>query len=107
MIVDTNSIVGKYPPVEEILEEVGTWKVLIDGCPVQLKVKVVRHHNLDLPYMGIANYEIQGPTQGHPYRSIKNWETVHEALDDAIRGFLHFFKPELVDQTKFVLDEDW
>ena len=37
---------------------------------------------------------------------MSNFRTHQEALEDALKGFLYYFKPEL-DEDSFVLDEDW
>lgn len=95
--------------VIEANEIVGIWEIVIDGCPVNpIKVKVVRIYHLERrPYMGIANYSIQNPHQASPYRSLHFFETPQEALEDAINGFLMFYKPELKENTNFVLDENF
>jgi len=109
MSVDIQDVLKKYSKVEEINEIVGVWEIWIKECPVKLKIKVIRLAPLssDVPYMGSANYLIQNPTQGDPYKSLHNCSTVQEALEDALRGFLTFYKSELIDRTKFVLDDDW
>ncbi|KPV62763.1 MAG: hypothetical protein AOA66_1219 [Candidatus Bathyarchaeota archaeon BA2] len=57
--------------------------------------------------MGIANYAIQGPKQVSPYKSLRICDTVQEALEDALPGFLAFWDPKYANQTRFELDEDW
>ena len=106
--VDTQSIIEKYSIVYEVNEVMGIWEINIEGCPVTLKIKVIKHSNMsEHQYMGIANYEIQNPTQHSPYASLRNCDTVEDALKDALDGFITYFKSELVDETKFVLNEDW
>lgn len=93
--------------IEEVNEVVGVWEIWINGCPVNpIKVKIIRHYPQNM-YMGIANYSIQNPEQATPYRSMHLFRTAQEALEDAIRGFLAFYKPKLKEQTKFLLDEDF
>lgn len=107
MTVDVQPIIQKYPNVHEINEVVGIWEIDIESHPVELKIKVIKTIVDSAPYMGIANYSIQNPDQEDSYRSLRNCQTIQEALDDALKGFLSYFKPELVDKTKFELDEDW
>jgi len=109
MSVDIQDILKKYSLVEEINELIGIWEIWIKECPIKLKIKVIRIApiNSEIPYMGSANYSIQNPTQADPYKSLHNCSTVQEALEDSLKGFLTFYKPELVEKTKFVLDEEW
>jgi len=108
MSADIQDVLKKYSIVEEVNEIVGIWEINIEDCPITLKIKVVKMAHLpDFPYMGIANHGIQNPTQGDPYTSLHTCKSVQEALEESLKGFLTFYKPELIDQTKFVLDEDW
>jgi len=108
MSVDIQDVLKKYSQVEEVNEVVGIWEINIEGCPITLKIKVLKMAHLpEFTYMGFANHGIQNPTQADPYTSLHNCKTVQEALEDSLKGFLTFYKPELVDQTKFVLDEKW
>lgn len=101
-------IEGKFSQVTEINEVVGVVEVIITDCPVKLKIKVLKVSHLpQAPYMGIANYGIKNPTQSDSYSSIHNCKTAQEAFEDALTGFLVYFKPELVKDTEFDLDEDW
>jgi len=91
----------------EANEVVGIWNVWIEEYPVNpIKIKVFRLYPQN-SYMGKANYLIQNPTQASPYRSLHNFDTPQEALEDAISGFLAFYKPELKEETKFILDENF
>jgi len=109
MSFDGKRILDMHDLIIEADEIVGIWEIVIDSCPVNpIKVKVVRMHHLERPmYMGIANYSIQNPEQASPYRSLHFFETPQEALEDAISGFLMFYKPEMKEQTRFVLEEDF
>jgi len=108
MSVDIQGMLKKFSNVEEINEVVGVWEINIESCPITLKIKVLKMAHLpEFPYMGFANYGIQNPTQADPYTSLHNYKTVQEALEDSLKGFLTFYKPELVDQTKFVLSDNW
>ena len=108
MTIDIQSIVQKYSHVEEVNEVMGVWEIWIEHCPVKLKIKVHRMSSSSkAPYVGIANHSIQNPDQAHGYISIHNCQTVQEAFDDALKGFFVYFKPELVEKTKFDLVEDW
>lgn len=107
MSVDGNEVLDRFRLVHEVNEVVGVWEICIEDCPVNpLKIKVVKMHHLDgILYMGIMNYQIQNPTQAGPYKSLHFLKTPQEALEDAIRGFLMFYKPELLEHTKFVKDK--
>jgi len=52
-------------------------------------------------YIGIANYKIKSPRQNSPYMSIYSKDTVEEALEDALRGFLMGYTSEDVEETVF------
>jgi len=105
MSVDASKIKGLSELINEVNEVIGVWEIWVDDCPVNpLKVKVLRLYP-QKKYMGIINYEIQNPTQMTPYRSLHMFDTPQEALEDAIRGFLAYYKPELKEQTKFILDK--
>jgi len=58
-------------------------------------------------YIGIANYKIKSPRQNSPYMSIYSKDTVKEALEDALRGFLMWYTPEDVEETVFEPVDDW
>lgn len=106
--VDYHTITKKYANVIEINELVGIWEIEIENCPVKLKIKVFKTPHLpEHPYIGVANYAIQNPDQAGPYQSIYNCETIQDALEDALKGFLHYFSVDKVDETKFVLDKNW
>ena len=109
MTVDTQSIIKKYPNVHEINEVMGIWEIDIDGCPVTLKIKVVKHsRRSECLYTGTPNRTIQNPNQMNPYANLyKYYSTVEGALDDVLDGFYRYFKPELADKTKFDLVKDW
>ena len=109
MSFDGNKVLENYELVIEADEVVGLWEIVIDGCPVNpIKIKVVKIHHLEnVRYMGIANYSVQNPSQASPYRSLHIRDTSQEALEDAISGFLAFYKPELKEETRFVLDENF
>lgn len=107
MTIDIQSII-KFPYVEEVNEVMGVWEIEIESCPIKLKIKVLKvAHLSDFPYMGYANYGIQNPMQADPYTSLHNCKTIQEALEDSLKGFLAFFKPELIEETKFVLNKRW
>jgi len=45
--------------------------------------------------------------QNDPYMSIYPKDTVKEALEDALRGFLMWYTPEDVEETRFEHVDDW
>ena len=107
MLFNGKRVIQMHKLIVEANEVVGVWEIWIKDCPVNpIKVKVLRLYPQE-KYMGITNYSIQNPKQATPYRSIHLFDTPQEALEDAIRGFLMFYKPELKEQTKFILDEDF
>ena len=106
--VDTDSIKNQYTNVAEINQVVGIWEVSIVDCPIDFKIKVLKiPHITQAPYMGFANYSIQSPIQADPYISLHNCKTIQEALDDSLKGFLHYFNKEEIEHTDFVLNDDW
>ncbi len=105
---DIPDLVKKYDNVEEINEVVGIWEVSIKDCPVRLKIKVIKIPTVpNAPFVGMANYEIQNPDQFDSYLSLRNCSSVKEAFEDALKGFLAYYKPELREKTKFVPVEYW
>ena len=106
MSVDFTRIT-KMPHVIEMREVVGIWEITIDQCPVNFKVKVINTGIGAGPFSGIANYKIKGPGQADPYYSYRNCQTVQEALEDSIRGFLTYYKIEELEKTEFTPVEDW
>ena len=108
-MVQTGSIAEKYNFVSEGYDVVAVCGFHIKGFRHGvLKIKVLRHdHVVDAPYSGLANYGINTPDQGGSYLSVKNCKTIDEAVDDALRGFMSYFKPELDEKTEYELTEDW
>ena len=107
--VDIQSITEKYSSVLGVNEVVGVWEIWVKECPIDLKIKVVRTSSLDFesPFIGVANYSIQNSEQPNAYKSIHSSKTVQEAIEDALKGFLKFYKPELIGETEFILEKDW
>jgi len=93
--------------VEEVEEVVGEWRFFIERCPVILKIKVVKTTAVLGMYTGLANYMIQSPRQDGPYMSIYPKDTVKEALEDALRGFLMWYDPEKAEETRYIPYEQW
>lgn len=85
--------------LHDISVVVGIWKFDIDDLPIGLKVKVVRYANGK--YTGIANYYIQN------YLSMRYCDTVEQAIDDALGGFLSMWNPEDKDKIEFRAVENW
>ena len=107
MAIDMNEILRLSDLIEEVNELVGVWEIWIDGCPVNpLKVKVLRSHGQN-QYVGKANYSIQNPKQASPYRSMNPTPSARESLISAINGFLMYYNPEVKEQTRFMLDEEF
>ena len=106
--VDIQSITEKYSNVMGVNEVVGVWEIWVKECPIDLKIKVVRTSSLDFdfPYMGVANYSIQNPKE-EPFKSVHSCKTIQEAFEDALKGFLELYNPELIGKTKFILEKDW
>ena len=105
--IDLNRILKNYKVVYEIEEKMGEWTFHITDLPVTLKIKVIRVMPQS-EFMGIANYSIQNPEQGSPYRSLHLCDTVEDALIDALKGFLIWWNPQKYGkQTKFILDKEW
>lgn len=103
--IDRNRILKHYEDVYEFSEVVGVWEIAIQECPIKLKIKVLKI--APNKYMGIANYGIKGPKQISPYWSMKAQDSVQEALEDALSGFLSCWDPKLKDETEFVLLKEW
>jgi hypothetical protein len=91
----------------EVEETVGEWAFAIDYLPVKLRIKVV-YMALKRKFKATSNYKIQNPEQESPYTSISVSDTVEEALNDALRGFLVCWRPEKYkENTRLVPVEDW
>ncbi len=103
--VDRNRILEHYKDIHEFIEVVGTWEFNIEHCPITLKIKVKKF--APQVYIGVANYAIKNPEQAEPYKGMHYQKSVQEALEDALSGFMLFWKPEWKDKTEFVLDDDW
>jgi len=103
--IDRNRILERYPDIYELLEVMGIWEFNIQDCPITLKIKVKKF--APNVYYGVANYGIKGPDQFAPYRSMHHQKSVQEALEDALTGFMLYWKPEKKDQIEFELDENW
>jgi len=103
--IDRNRILERYKDIYEFIEVVGTWEFSIEDCPITLKIKVKKF--APQTYYGVANYAIKNPEQAQPYRSMSHQNSVQEALEDALSGFMMFWNPKWKDQTEFVLDENW
>ena len=99
--------ITKLPHVQEIREVVGIWEISIDQCPVNFKVKVINTGLSAGPFSGIANYAIKGPGQADAYYSYRNCQSVEEALEDSIKGFLTYYKIEDIERTEFKPVEGW
>ena len=105
--VDIHLLCEEYEHVEEVEEVVGEWAFHVDKCPIILKIKVVKTAQPPDMYVGLANYMIQSPNQGAPYMSIRPKDTVKEALQDALRGFLKWYNPEEAEKTRYVPYKEW
>jgi len=95
------------PNVQEMREVVGIWEITIDQCPVDFKVKVINTGLDSAPFSGIANYAIKGPGQADAYYSYHNFQTIQEALEDSVRGFLTYYRIENLENTEFIPVESW
>jgi len=90
----------------EVQETIGEWSFAISGLPIKLKIKVV----YTMPqgkYKAIPNFKIQNPEQNSPNLSVGHSDTIEEALNDALRGFLVNWIPQYKDKIKFEPVEDW
>jgi len=105
--MEIHLLVEEWEHVLEGEEVVGEWAFHIQGCPIILRIKVVRTTNPPDMYIGIANYWNKSPRQNGPNISIYPKDTVKEALEDALRGFLMWYKPEDVEETVFEPVDDW
>lgn len=103
--IDRNRILERYKNIYEFNEVVGTWEFNIEDCPITLKIKVYKY--APQTYYGVANYAIKNPQQADAYRSMHPQNSVQEALEDALDGFMMYWKPKWKDQTEFELDENW
>lgn len=98
--VDVSKIYEKHKvKVAEIHPIVGIWEFLVVGCPIRPKVKVIKIVPWN-KYMGMCSHTIQNPSQKSPYISLNMFDTVEEAIDDSISGFLKYWDPKDADKTK-------
>lgn len=104
--INIEDLCEKYKHVVEVEEVVGEWAFHIDRCPIILKIKVIKTTTVPGMYMGIANYKIQSPRQGGPHISIYLKDTVKDALEDALKGFLMWYNPEQAEEIKYIHVKD-
>jgi hypothetical protein len=106
--VDLKELLKKYETsgIFEIEETIGVWEFHIQDCPKNLKIKVVKIEPQG-KFMGIANYGIKNPQQATHYWSLKLCDSIQEALEDALRGFLTFWNPKDASKTDFKLYDNW
>ena len=90
----------------EVQETIGEWSFAINNLPIKLKIKVA-YTMPQRKYRAIPNFKIQNPTQQSPYLSIALSNTIEEALNDSLRGFLVCWLPQYRDKTRFEPVEDW
>ena len=110
-MVDTNvnirRLVEEYDHVIQVEEVVGEWAFHIEGCPITLKIKVMRDSAFPGMYVGDASHRIQNPRQGGPYASYRPMPTIEDALKDALKGFLMYYSLEEAEETKFEPVDEW
>lgn len=70
--------------VEEISLIIATFRVDYPRGPSDLKVDIVQYPHGK--YMGIANYEYWGPLQGEAYGSMDFFDSIEEAVNDAVNA---------------------
>lgn len=68
--------------LEEVSKTVGVYQVYLKGSKFNVEV----HQESDGSYMGVSDCMILSPKNACPYRSLRNFETITEALKDAILG---------------------
>lgn len=92
----------KFSDLEiEASKVVGTYEFDISNCEKKLKIKVLQNTREDLPYMGVANLEING------YVSLRPKPTKEDALWDALGGALMKWNSENPDQNIIKEISDW
>ena len=105
--MDIHLLVEEWEHVLEGEKVVGEWAFHIQGCPITLRIKVVKTTNPPDMYISIANYRIKNPRQAGPYMSTYPKDTVKEAFEDALRGFIMWYTSEDVEETVFEPVDDW
>ncbi len=90
--------------VSEISLLVATFSIAHSRGPKDLKVEVFQYPNGQ--YEGVANYAFWGPEQATPYKSVRLKNTIEEAVDDAIRGFMAFDKEQFSPEQIFWVKSD-
>jgi len=91
----------------EVEETVGEWAFTVNHLPIKLKIKVV-YMVLKRKFRAMPNYSIQNPEQRSPYTSVAISDNAEEALNEALRGFLVYWRPEKYkENTRFLPVEDW
>ena len=91
----------------EIEETVGEWSFALNDLPINLKIKIV-YLAVKGKFKATPNYKIQNPEQATPYEGVSFSDTAEGALNDSLREFLAWWRPEKYkDKTRFILVENW
>lgn len=78
--------------VTEMCEVVSFWEVRIKGCPDRLHIKILK---LDSgQYMGIPSLQVKAKDAADFYMSLHPRDSIKEARDMVIDGFLMFWDPD-------------
>lgn len=80
--------------VNEAHHVAGEWEFWIEGLEEKFKVKVLQFNRVEQPYMGIASHEVKCAECSSFYISLSFFDTVQDAVEDSLRGFLGFYDPQ-------------
>lgn len=98
--VDCNRILEKFKPegVDEVNRVVGVWEFVIDGCPVDLRIKVT--HGVEGMYLAWPNYNVKGIAIT-PHLQ----DTAQRALEDTLEKFLRSIRRPGMREEDFEVEK--
>jgi len=105
--VNVQGLVEDYGRVIEVCEVVGEWAFYIEGCPITLKIKVMRDSSFPGMYVGDDSHRIKSPRQASPYARSEPMPTIEEALRQTLIGFLMWYRIEEAEETEYKAVKDW
>jgi hypothetical protein len=82
---------SSYTKVADAREQVAIYEFNIQGFDRILKIKVLRHARTELPYIGLANYQIKSGKESSFHQCVTPASSIKDAVGEALRGFVMRF----------------
>lgn len=89
--------------ITEVTRVVDTFNVRLERGP-QIKIEILEYPGG--AYMGNASHSFWGPEQAGPYKSLHLQNSIEDALNDSIDGFLAFDNPDFPNESVFYVAKD-